>query len=81
MIVIFIKKKNKASFKAYYVQFLHLLLLRSDREIHFIQVHNKTARLTLYARPHNTGLPINTALAPSATAFRTSVPHRTPPSK
>src|SRR5215831_18045609 len=32
------------------------------------------------AKPHSTGLPIATALAPSARAFTTSVPRRIPPS-
>ena len=32
------------------------------------------------ARPHRTGLPIITARAPSASAFTTSPPRRTPPS-
>src|SRR4051794_10550978 len=32
------------------------------------------------ARPQSTGRPISAALAPSASAFRTSVPRRTPPS-
>ena len=36
---------------------------------------------TLYASPYSGGVPINTALAPSARALRTSVPRRTPPSK
>ncbi|OMH79259.1 hypothetical protein AX774_g7333 [Zancudomyces culisetae] len=34
----------------------------------------------LYARPHSTGRPTNTAFAPSASALNTSVPLRTPPS-
>mmetsp|Transcript_2440 Transcript_2440/g.8579 ORF Transcript_2440/g.8579 Transcript_2440/m.8579 type:complete len:218 (-) Transcript_2440:579-1232(-) len=33
------------------------------------------------ARPHTTGLPMNTALAPSAKALITSVPRITPPSR
>lgn len=37
-------------------------------------------QLTLQASPYNAGLPINTALAPSAIAFNTSVPCLMPPS-
>ena len=37
--------------------------------------------LTCEAKPQMIGLPTNTALAPRARAFRTSVPFRTPPSR
>ena len=37
-------------------------------------------RLTWYAKPHTTGLPMNTARAPSANALSTSVPCLIPPS-
>ena len=37
--------------------------------------------LTLTANPQRMGLPMNTALAPNARAFNTSVPCLTPPSK
>ena len=41
---------------------------------------DKTPACPSDASPHKTGLPISTALAPSATAFIISVPLRIPPS-
>lgn len=36
--------------------------------------------VTECAKPQRTGLPMKTALAPRANAFKMSLPHRTPPS-
>ena len=41
---------------------------------------NTVIRVTCTAKPYNTGLPINTALAPRAKALSTSVPVLIPPS-